>query len=145
MRQGQELFATSQIPVDETALPRGSETILLVEDEQMVREVAARGLRGQGYSVIEAIDGLEALALVQEHGNRGVDLLFTDIVMPMMSGWVLASRMEAAMPGIKVLFTSGYSEEVIGRCRIDDRASIFLRKPFTPGELARRVRAVLES
>jgi DNA-binding response OmpR family regulator len=65
--------------------------------------------------------------------------------MPTMSGWVLASRMEAAMPGIKVLFMSGYSEEVIGRRRLNDCGATLLQKPFTPWELAWRVRAVLES
>ena len=125
------------------ALPRGNETILLVEDEQVVREVAARGLRIQGYTVIEATDGVEALALTRE--KKDVDLLFTDVVMPSMSGWVLASRMRAAMPGIKVLYTSGYSDESIGRGPLNERVDSFLKKPFTPAELAWRVRDLLES
>ena len=144
-RQGQGLSAPRQRPEEAVAPPHGNETILLVEDEQVVREVAARGLRDRGYTVIEATDGVEALALAQEQGNKCVDLLFTDVVMPSMSGWVLASRMRAAMPCLKILYTSGYSEETIGWGRLNDCAGAFIEKPFTPAELARRVRDVLES
>ena len=145
MRHGHGLSTTRHRPEQAVDPGRGNETILLVEDDQMVREVASRGLRSLGYSVIEATDGVEALALAQEHGNKDVDLLFTDVVMPAMSGWVLASRMKAAMPGIKVLYTSGYSGDTIGWGRLHDFAGAFIAKPFTPAELARRVRDVLES
>jgi len=143
-RQGKGLSAPRQRPEEAVAPPHGNETILLVEDERVVREVVARGLRDQGYTVIEATDGEEALALAREHGNKGVDLLFTDVVMPSMSGWVLASRMRAAVPGIKVLYTSGYAEETIGWGRLNDCSVEFIKKHFTPAELARRVRDVLE-
>ena len=133
-----------QSPEELVAPPRGDETILLVEDDQMVREVSAKGLRLHGYTVIEATDGAEALALTQEHGNKGVDLLYTDVVLPAMSGWVLAGRMKAAMPGIKILYTSGYSKDTIGWGRLHDLADAFIAKPFTPAELARRVRDVLD-
>ena len=126
-------------------LPSGEETVLLVEDERVVREVSARILRDRGYTVIEAAEGGEALRLAREHQEKGVDLLFTDVVMPFMNGWDLARRMRAVMPGIRVLYTSGHSQDTIGYARPCDLATEFIEKPFTPTELTRRVRAVLDT
>ena len=126
-------------------LPRGRETVLLVEDEQVVREVASNVLRDQGYTVIEAAGSLEALGLAQGRSGQRVDLLFTDIVMPVMSGSELAHRLAETQPDIRILFTSGYAGYPTADARLQRRGSGFIEKPFTPAQLARKVRAVLES
>ena len=125
-------------------LPRGRETVLLVEDERVVRDVAAKVLRQQGYTVLEAADGPEAIRLARGDVGQGVDLLFTDMVMPVMSGSDLADQLKESQPGIKVLYTSGYTGETISRTRSNERGTAFIDKPFTPAELAHKVRSVLE-
>ena len=123
-------------------LPRGTETILLVEDEPTVRDLAVRILRRQGYTLLEASDGNEALRLLEEHGGP-VHLLLTDVVMPGLSGRELAARAQAAQPGIKVLFVSGYTDDAILQHRLLERGVVLLQKPFTPDSLAGKVREVL--
>ena len=124
-------------------LPRGSETIMLVEDEAAVRDIAARMLQRQGYTVLEASDGAEALRLVEQH--RGpVHLLLTDVVLPKMGGRQLAERMEVLRPEIKVLFASGYTDDVILRHNLLERRGRLVQKPFTGELLARKVREVLD-
>ena len=141
-----EGFDALPVPQEKTvSLPRGRETVLLVEDEQTVREVAVRVLRERGYTVLEASGAVEALGLVQRHIGQGVDLLLTDVVMPLMSGPELAGRLRLAQPGIRVLFTSGYTESDIGEFGLQKWATGFLQKPFTPADLAQKVRAVLEN
>jgi CheY-like chemotaxis protein len=130
--------------IDETrGLPRGSETILLVEDEPAVRVLAARVLRAQGYIVLEAENGDEALSIAQQRGRAIMHLLLTDVVMPRMSGKMLAERMTALLPDLKVLFTSGYANDTI-ISQGSQPGIAFLQKPFTPATLARKVRDVLD-
>jgi signal transduction histidine kinase/CheY-like chemotaxis protein len=137
---------SSAMPPDVSGyLPRGRETVLLVEDDQVVREVAARALRVQGYTVFEAAEGVEALSLALKHISQGVDLLFTDVIMPLMNGSELAQRLRKYYPGVRVLFTSGYSGDTIDEIRLQEQDAVFIEKPFTPDELAWKVRAVLES
>jgi CheY-like chemotaxis protein len=124
------------------SLPGGAETILVVEDEQMVRQLATRVLHQLGYTVLEAADGMEALRVAQRHGGR-IDLLLTDMVMPQMNGNVLAERLRAVHPRLKVLFISGYSDDMLGQQRLVERKDALLQKPFTPALLARTVRDVL--
>jgi PAS domain S-box-containing protein len=120
----------------------GAERVLLVEDEPAVRALVRDILTGYGYTVLEAGSGPEALAFFQ--GEEGqVDLLITDVVMPAMSGKTLASRLTAARPALKVLFMSGYTDDVIGRHGVLDATVAYLQKPFTPEQLARKVRGVL--
>jgi CheY-like chemotaxis protein len=126
-------------------LPRGDETILLVEDESLVRSLAARILRDQGYSVLEAVNGDEALQVVQLYGEKPIHLLLTDVVMPQMGGKALADRLRAIHPELRILFASGYSESSVYDLGISEAGVGFLQKPFTPGVLARKVRAVLDS
>ena len=126
-------------------LPQASETILLVEDEQVVRELAARVLRAQGYTVLMAAEGGEALRLARSHLSQGFDLLFTNLIMPLMNGSELARRLRNYYPGIRVLYTSGYSGDAIDEIRLQEPHALFIEKPFTPDDLARKVRAVLES
>jgi PAS domain S-box-containing protein len=124
---------------------RGDETILLVEDEPAVRELAVRVLRGQGYTVLEAGDGLEALRVIEQYQIAQIDLLVTDVVMPGLGGGDLAERLIAMRPGIKVLFTSGYTEDAMLHGGQLARGTHFLHKPFTPAALAQKVRGILDS
>ncbi len=123
--------------------PRGGdETILLVEDEDIVREVATRILRTQGYTVLEARNGTEALGICETH-NGPLHLLLTDVVMPQMSGHELARRVQALRPDVRVLFTSGYSDTILLRQEAGAQG-IFLQKPFAVRELLSKVREVLD-
>ena len=122
---------------------RGSETLLLVEDESGVRELIAEWLTGHGYDVRTAADGLEALGVARALG-RDVDLLIADVVMPTMGGPALARRLASEQPGLKVIFVSGYADEAIGDRRMLEEGAAFLQKPFTLDELLSKVRAVLD-
>ncbi len=124
-------------------IPSGSETILLVEDEQMVRDVGVKILRRLGYQVIEACDGLEAEKLFAEDPKR-IDLLLTDVVMPGMNGKELATSLSALVPDLKVIFTSGYTENVIAHHGVIDTGLHFVPKPYSPMTLAQKVRQVLD-
>jgi PAS domain S-box-containing protein len=126
-----------------TVLPRGTEAILLVEDEGGVRGLAARILGDLGYTILEAADGEEALRVAQARANTRIDLLLTDVVMPKLGGWRLAERMAVLFPGIRVLFTSGYAEGVVRHGRLEHGMG-FLPKPFTAAALACKVREVLD-
>jgi len=126
------------------ALPRGHGTVLLVEDEDSVRDLALRILERLGYDVLVAGSGAEALAIAARH-DRPVDLLLTDVVMPGMSGRELATRLAAQHPETAVLYTSGYTEEVIAHHGVLDPGLRFIPKPYTPQALADAVRAALAS
>jgi two-component system cell cycle sensor histidine kinase/response regulator CckA len=128
---------------DQGPIPRGTETIMLVEDEPMVRAIAAQTLRGQGYEVIEAGSGGEALVACIEHRSE-IHILVTDVIMPHMSGRELARRLEPLRPNMKVLYTSGYTDSAILDHGMLEEGIAFLQKPFTPGGLARKVRSVLD-
>jgi len=120
---------------------RGTETVLLVEDEDAVRAVARQVLARYGYAVIEVAGPEEALALTET--TQGVDLLLTDIVMPGVGGRALAAQFTARRPGTRVLFMSGYPDAAIGRHQMLERGLAFLQKPFSAEALARKVREVL--
>jgi CheY-like chemotaxis protein len=126
------------------ALPRGTETILLVEDDPALREMAATLLRRLGYTVLPAANGIEALSLKQQRGVGHIDLLFTDIVMPHMSGKELSERVVALYPHTRVLFTSAYTEHSILHQGFLDKGLVLLQKPFTPHSLAKKLREVLD-
>jgi len=123
--------------------PRGSETVLVVEDEGQLRALVRRALADLGYAVLEAANGLEALEIAAEH--RGpIHLLLTDVVMPHLSGRELAQRLAASRPDTHVLFISGYTDEAIARHGVLAPGTVFLQKPVTPDRLARAVRAILD-
>ncbi|MGC4087658.1 MAG: response regulator [Polyangiaceae bacterium] len=122
----------------------GDETILLVEDQDEVREVAMQVLRRRGYRVIEARNAGEAL-LVCERASAPIHLLLTDVVMPQMGGRELAERLQKERPEMRVLFMSGYTENTIVYRGILEKGIHYLQKPFTPDLLARRVREVLST
>jgi two-component system cell cycle sensor histidine kinase/response regulator CckA len=123
--------------------PVGHERILLVEDDTKVRSVGASGLRWYGYRVMEAAHGVEALRLFGDHVDE-IDLLVTDVVMPQMGGRELAERLMALRPDLKVLYTSGYTQDGIVHQGVLDPGVAFLPKPYDPSTLARKVRAVLD-
>jgi two-component system cell cycle sensor histidine kinase/response regulator CckA len=122
----------------------GSETVLLAEDEPAVRAIARQALERQGYKVIAAPNGAEALALAAQHGAT-IDLLLTDVVMPGMSGRDLAERLLAQRPGIRVLYISGYTDNAIVRHGMLEPGLAYLQKPFRPDALVRKVREVLDA
>jgi two-component system cell cycle sensor histidine kinase/response regulator CckA len=125
-------------------LRRGSEAVLVVEDDSAVRALAVQVLRQQGYRVLEAGHGQEALRIVREPRAEGLALLVTDMVMPQMSGKILAEQIVALCPGIKVLFMSGYTGTAIDLRDQTSLGSNFLQKPFAPSSLVRKVREVLD-
>jgi PAS domain S-box-containing protein len=122
----------------------GSETILLVEDEPGVRRLAGEVLRKQGYTVLEAADGRDALRLYVDYA-RSIDLLLTDVIMPQMSGRELSERLLRLQPDLKVIYMSGYAESVTAGHGISHTSGMLLQKPFTPEVLARKLREVLNS
>jgi CheY-like chemotaxis protein len=125
------------------SLPRGSETILVVEDEPGLRELAASVLEKQGYSILKAGNGQEALKIVRGRHGQPVDLVLTDMVMPEMGGKMMAEWLQATNPEIKILFTSGYTD-----CGLDgalDAGIEFLPKPYTPLILVRKTREVIDA
>ena len=123
---------------------RGTETILLVEDEEMVRTLARQALERYGYKVLDAGCGQAALAAAERHPGK-IDLMITDVVMPDMNGIQLAERFRAVSPNTRVLYMSGYSEDVTGSRDSGGEIPNFVRKPFTPAFLARKVRQTLDS
>jgi CheY-like chemotaxis protein len=121
---------------------RPRETVLLVEDEDLVRSLAQRVLEGKGYRVFTAPCGAEALELFPTLPAR-VDLVVTDVVMPGIGGRELAERLRERQPGLRILFMSGYTADEILRQGIEAEAVWFIEKPFTPDALARKVREIL--
>jgi signal transduction histidine kinase len=126
------------------ALPRGSETVLVVEDELPVRELARRSLEPLGYTVLTAKDGLDALAIADRHRDT-IHLLLTDVVMPHMSGREVGDRLRVRRPDLRVLFVSGYPQDTIAHHGVLEPGIELLQKPFVPADLARRVRLVLDA
>ena len=124
-------------------LPLGSETVLLAEDDERVRRLTASILSQLGYTVLEAADGEEAIAVARQHQGE-IHLLFTDIVMPKKCGNEIAGKIQHDRPGIKVLYSSGYTGDVVAQQGPLDPAIPFLQKPFTPRTLAVKVREALD-
>ena len=123
---------------------RGSETVLLVEDEEMVRNLVRLVLRQNGYRVMEAGNGAEALRLSEEHAGA-IDFMVADVVMPQMSGPELARRLAPQRPQMKVLYISGYTDEEVFQREGVNEAVELLQKPFAPERLVRKVRELLDS
>jgi two-component system cell cycle sensor histidine kinase/response regulator CckA len=124
--------------------PRGCETLLLAEDEEAVRQSAREFLSLQGYIVLEAANGVEALALARTYDGP-IDLMITDVVMPQMGGAKLAAELALDRPDMKVLFVSGYAETTFQRHGEIDVTTHFLQKPFSLKAMARKIREGLDA
>ena len=121
---------------------RGGQVVLLAEDETPVRTLAARVLKGRGFRVLEAQDGGEALRIAEAHADE-IDLLLTDVTMPVLGGRELAERFRHVCPGAKILFMSGHPESVIAHDGVLDPGVAYVAKPFTPDQISSRVKDVL--
>jgi CheY-like chemotaxis protein len=125
------------------AIHTGSETVLLVEDEDPVREFAVRSLRDAGYAVLEARNGTDALRLLQEQGSRKIDIMVTDVIMPQMGGKELADRLCQLRPATRILFVSGYTGDALDNSGVLQTGAAFLEKPFSAARLTQKIREVL--
>jgi CheY-like chemotaxis protein len=126
------------------AVSSGSETILVVEDEESIGALTAEILRGCGYTLLTATNGRQAYELLMDH-PQPIDLLLTDVVMPQMNGRELGELARAARPDLAVLYVSGYTDEaIVGRGLLAEEVN-FLQKPFTAEDLMRKVREVIEA
>jgi CheY-like chemotaxis protein len=131
------------LPPADADLPRGTETILLVEDEESLRELVRECLEASGYTVLEARHGSEGLHICETH-DGAIDLLLTDVIMPAMSGRELAEQVHALRPQARVLYMSGYTDDAVVVHGVVSAEVAFLQKPFTAAALARTVRAALD-
>ena len=129
-------------PVSAAETLRGTETVLVVEDQPEVRRLTLVVLRSRGYRLLEAANGSEALSLCEGYSGP-IHLLITDVVMPGMAGRELATRLLALRPSLKTLYTSGYPANVIAHEGVLDPGVAYLPKPFSPAQLAAKVREVL--
>ena len=132
-------------PIQTGPLPRGTETLLVVEDEPAVRHLACGVLEAQGYIVLCASNGQEGLRAVREHKGSPIRLVVTDVIMPLMGGKVMTEWLKTTHPGLKILFTSGYTDDAIAQHGVLDAGVEFLAKPYTPATLARKVRELLDN
>jgi len=129
--------------VTKAELPRGNETILVVEDEEEVLKLAGKILEGQGYRILETSNGDDALVACEKY-KSSIHLMLADIVMPGMSGSELAKLLKPLYPEIKILYMSGYTDNAIVRHGILEKRVNYIQKPFTMEGLARKVREVLD-
>jgi len=122
----------------------GKETILVVEDDEMVRKLSSRALKAFGYTVLEARNGFQALKVFEDYKGH-IDLVLTDVIMPEMNGPQLGKQLFLRFPGIKVIYMSGYTDNAIAHHGILEKGIAFLNKPVSPEELGQKVRDVLDS
>jgi len=149
LRQAHKVEAVGSVAAVEpgktpTGPQRDLETVLVVEDEEAVRELASEILQRSGYAVLEARHGVEALLVCDRHDGP-IHLMLTDVVMPQMTGRVLAERLAPVRPEMRVLYMSGYTHNALVHHGMLDQNTAFLQKPFTPDGLARKVRQMLDA
>ena len=138
------LLPEARGPMAEGSVPRGEETVLVVEDDEMVRLLTARLLASRGYAPIEARNGNQALALVRAHPGE-IQLVLSDVVMPELGGAEFARRLAELQPELPILFMSGFTDDEVVRRGLLDPDAPYLQKPFDAGSLARRVREILDA
>jgi len=143
--RSRQTAATTSVSAPAGPLPRGTETLLLVEDEPSVRHLAVNVLRSLGYKVLSASNGQDGLHVAQDQKGAPIHLAITDVVMPRMGGKVMAEWLKATFPDLKVLFTSGYTDDAIAHHGVLDVGVDFLPKPYTPSSLAHKVRTMLDA
>jgi CheY-like chemotaxis protein len=132
-------------PTQTEPLPCGTETLLVVEDEPAVRHLANNVLENQGYTVLRATNGRDALRVVREHRGSPIRLVITDVIMPQMDGQVMAEWLKSRFPDLKILFTSGYTDDAIVNHGVLEPGVAFLAKPYSPATLTRKVREMLDA
>ena len=138
----EESLTPQEVRAESRNIPRGTETILLVEDEQGVRDLAREYLEISGYKVLVAENGAAAVKVVSEH-KGAIDLVMTDVVMPGLSGSELTKRIEAIRPGTRIMYMSGYTDQAIIHHGILGPDIVLLQKPFTLSALAHKLRDAL--
>jgi PAS domain S-box-containing protein len=145
-------FSRVEQPLDVTAkatqsgpLPRGKETLLVVEDDPSLRHLARSVLEAQGYEVLSASNGQDALHVAREHRGEPIRLVITDVIMPQMNGKVMAEWLQTTWPDLRILFTSGYTDDAIAQHGVLEKEVEFLAKPYTPATLAHKVRELLDA
>ncbi len=143
--QVQEAITLSDASFNKKPMPRGTETLLVVEDEPGVRHLACDVLRAQGYEVLSASNGQDGLHVARQHKGAPISLVLTDVIMPQMGGKVMAEWLKASFPDLKVIFTSGYTDDAIAQHGVLELGVEFLPKPYTPSSLAHKVRTVLDA
>ncbi len=143
--QTNEPIKGSAQPQAVQAMPHGTETVLLAEDDSAVRGMITSMLRSQGYTVLQACNGEEALTVARSDQGKAINLLLTDVMMPRMGGIELAEKFSQLYPSAKVLFTSGYTADPVALNGISGDTVPFIEKPFLPFDLARKVRKVLSN
>jgi CheY-like chemotaxis protein len=124
---------------------RGSETLLIVEDEPSVRLLARRVLEARGYQVLMASNGQDALQVVRHHAGPPIRLVVTDVIMPLMGGKEMAEWLRTALPQVPILFTSGYTDDAVLQPPEPAQGIAFLPKPYTPSTLINKVREMLDA
>jgi len=144
-------FPRVELPLDVTTgsaptgpIPRGTETLLMVEDEPSVRHLACGFLKTQGYEVLSASNGQDALHVARDHKGAPIRLVVTDVIMPLMGGKVMAEWLKTTYPDLKILFTSGYTNDTTLQQGMHEPGIDFLSKPYTPATLAIKVRRMLD-
>ena len=142
MLPGRERSVEKVTSLKSEGIARGSETVLLVEDEHAVRRATAEFLHLNGYTVLEAKDGLDALAVARTHYST-IHLVISDVVMPNMSGGQLAKELAELRPDTKLLFVSGYAGKTVLDHKVVDLETNFLQKPYTLKQLSSKIRAAL--
>jgi two-component system, cell cycle sensor histidine kinase and response regulator CckA len=143
--RAEESLDVTPSPFPSGPLPHGTETLLVVEDEPAVRQLTRRVLETQGYVVLSFSNGQDALRAVRKHKGAPIRLAFTDVIMPLMGGKAMAEWLQKANPGLKILFTSGYTDDTIAQHGVLEPGVAFLRKPYTPASLTRKVREMLDA
>jgi len=132
------------MPATVLSMAGGTETILVAEDDETVLRLVSTSLSSSGFKVLQARSGEDAIDLLHAQGPSGVDVLITDVVMPGISGPILAARAAELLPRLKVLFMSGYTEEVIRNYGVSGQNVSFIQKPFAPSELVRKLRQLID-
>jgi len=143
--QVEEVLDITAMPPEGGPLPRGTETLMVVEDEPAVRQLACGLLEAHGYEVLAASNGQEGLRVAREHLGSPIRLVVTDVIMPLMNGKVMAEWLKATYPDLSILFTSGYTDDVIAHHGVLDPGVSYLPKPYTPAILLSKVRAMLDA
>ncbi len=143
--QVEQALAAAAKPLPAGPLPRGTETLLVVEDEPAVRHLAQHVLQTLGYNVLRAANGQDGLHAARDHKGAPISLVITDVIMPLMGGKVMAEWLKATYPDLKILFTSGYTDDAIVSHGVLEAGVEFLPKPYTPSILARKVRTMLDT